>query len=45
MVTQGWAVDYRRYSMDHLDEEDAAQEAQKGLWGGEFEPPCEWRGK
>ncbi len=34
---------YRRYSLDYVDEEEAAQDARAGLWKGEFVPPWEWR--
>ncbi len=46
MVRQGLALAYRRYSMDHVDEEADAQAAQRGIWVGEFVKPWEWhRGK
>jgi endonuclease YncB( thermonuclease family) len=45
MVRQGWALAYRRYSMDYVDDENAAKVARKGLWRGEFVPPWEWRNK
>ena len=43
MVRQGWALAYRRYSMDYVDEESQAQKAGSGVWRGEFVPPWEWR--
>jgi endonuclease YncB( thermonuclease family) len=43
MVLNGWALAYRRYSTDYVDEEAVAQDAQVGLWSGEFVPPWEWR--
>jgi len=43
MVRQGWALAYRRYSMDYVDDEKDAKVARKGLWRGEFVPPWEWR--
>jgi endonuclease YncB( thermonuclease family) len=43
MVRQGWALAYRRYSMDYVDAEGAAKEAGAGMWRGEFVPPWEWR--
>ena len=43
MVLQGWALAYRKYSMDYVDEESAAQKAGAGIWRGEFVPPWEWR--
>jgi endonuclease YncB( thermonuclease family) len=43
MVLNGWALAYRRYSTDYVAEEQAAIEARRGLWRGEFIPPWEWR--
>lgn len=43
LVSEGWALAYRRYSTDYVDEEDAARTARRGLWRGEFIPPWEWR--
>ena len=43
MVANGWAVAYRRYSLDYIDEEAAAQAARRGIWVGEFMKPWEWR--
>ena len=43
MVAEGWAVAYRRYSMDYVGEEDQAREARRGMWSGEFVTPEEWR--
>ena len=43
MVRQGWALAYRRYSNDYISAEKEAQEAKRGMWVGEFEPPWEWR--
>lgn len=43
MVAQGWAVAYRRYSRDYVDEEDAAREAGRELWSGAFVLPWDWR--
>ena len=45
MVRQGWALAYRRYSKDYVAAEVEAQEAKRGIWAGEFEPPWEWRRK
>jgi endonuclease YncB( thermonuclease family) len=45
MVEQGWAVAYRRYSMDYVAAEDAARRAGRGLWSGQFEMPWAWRRK
>ena len=43
MVAQGWAVAYRRYSVDYVAEEDAARAAGRGLWASTFDMPWEWR--
>ena len=43
MVREGWALAYRRYSLDYVGEEAAAKAAGAGLWRGEFEPPWDWR--
>ncbi len=43
MVANGWALAYRRYSLDYVDEEADAQAAQRGIWAGEFVKPWEWR--
>ena len=43
MVSQGWALAYRRYSLDYVDEEADAQAARRGIWAGEFVKPWEWR--
>lgn len=43
MVRNGWALAYRRYSQDYVDEEDEARERRAGVWAGTFDPPWEWR--
>ncbi len=43
MVSQGWALAYRRYSLDYVDEEAEAQAARRGIWAGQFVKPWEWR--
>ena len=43
MVSQGWALAYRRYSLDYVDQEAEAQAARRGIWAGEFVKPWEWR--
>ncbi|MBI2254754.1 MAG: thermonuclease family protein [Proteobacteria bacterium] len=45
MVKSGWAVAYRKYSMDYVADEDAAKDAKVGLWLGEFVNPWDWRKK
>ena len=43
MVAQGWALAYRRYSTAYVDEERAAQAAERGVWRGRLVAPWEWR--
>ncbi len=43
MVQQGLALAYRRYSLDYVDQEAAAQAARRGIWAGELVMPWEWR--
>jgi len=43
MVSEGWALAYRYYSLDYVSQEDRARAAGRGLWRGEFTPPWEWR--
>ena len=43
MVSQGWALAYRRYSRDYVAEESTARAAKRGLWRGDFVAPWDWR--
>jgi endonuclease YncB( thermonuclease family) len=43
MVRLGWALAYRRYSLDYVDEEEDASNHKAGMWGGKFVKPWEWR--
>ncbi len=43
MVRAGFAVAYRRYSDDYVDEEREARSARRGVWAGEFTPPETYR--
>lgn len=43
MVSSGWAMAYRKYSMRYVEEEGSAKESQAGIWQGKFTPPWEWR--
>ena len=43
LVTQGWAVAYRRFSTDYVSEENLARFLTHGIWAGRFEMPWEWR--
>ena len=43
MVERGWAVAYRKYSKDYVDEENKARDTRAGIWQGDFMMPWEWR--
>lgn len=43
LVERGYALAYRRYSLDYVDKEDAARSVGAGMWQGAFIPPWEWR--
>ena len=43
MVSEGWALAYRKYSMDYVAAEDIARKAGRGMWRGKFIAPWEWR--
>lgn len=43
MVTDGWALAYRKYSRDYVKAETFAKARREGMWCGEFMPPWEWR--
>ena len=43
MVSEGWAVAYRRYSHDFVADEAAARAAKRGIWHSSFIMPWEWR--
>ena len=43
MVEHGWAVAFRRYSLEYVGAEDRARTAKLGLWAGTFEMPEDWR--
>lgn len=43
LVSRGWALAYRRYSIAYVADEEAARAARRGLWRGEFVPPWGWR--
>ena len=39
MVSNGWALAYRRYSRDYVTDENTAKKSGKGVWRGQFIPP------
>ena len=43
MVRNGYAIAYRRYSKDYIDDEDYAKKNKMGLWSGNFINPEKWR--
>ena len=43
MVRNGYAVAYRRYSKDYVDDENYAKKNKIGLWSSKFIHPEKWR--
>ncbi len=43
MVSEGWAVAYRRYSSAYVDEERTSRAVRRNIWDGHFERPEDWR--
>ena len=43
MVKNGWALAYRKYSRDYIDEEKEAKDKKMGMWAGKFITPWRWR--
>ena len=43
MVKSGWAVAYRYYSKDYVDDEMFAETNKLGIWKGSFISPKDWR--
>ena len=43
LVSEGWALAYRRYSRQYIRQEEGARKARRGLWTGRFVKPWEWR--
>lgn len=43
MVREGWALAYRRYAKDYVDDESKARDALKGMWRADFVEPWKWR--
>jgi endonuclease YncB( thermonuclease family) len=43
MVRSGWAVAFRRYSLDYVALEDEARAGHRGMWAGSFVVPELWR--
>ena len=45
MVSQGWAVAFRKYGIDYIRQEDEARLARRGIWAGSFEMPWDLRAR
>lgn len=45
MVRQGWAVAYREYSIDYVEDELFARSNSFGMWAKEFVIPKDWRNR
>ena len=43
MVRNGWAIAYRYYSLDFIDDEEIAKNNKAGIWKGEFLEPYLFR--
>ncbi len=43
MVRNGYAVAYKRYSEDYIEDEEYAKKNKLGLWAGSFIYPEKWR--
>tara|TARA_X000000368_G_scaffold316464_1_gene253835 strand:- start:137 stop:604 length:468 start_codon:yes stop_codon:yes gene_type:complete len=43
MVRNGYAVAYKRYSKDYIEDENYAKKNKLGLWAGNFIYPEKWR--
>ena len=43
MVENGWAVAYREFSKDYVDQKNAAKVESRGIWDSEFEVPKDYR--
>ena len=45
MVLNGWAIAYRYYSKDYVEEEKKAKQEKRGIWIGDFVEPYLFRKK
>ena len=43
MVLNGWAIAYRYYSLDFIDDEEIAKKNKIGIWKGKFQEPYLFR--
>ncbi len=42
-MAQGWALAYRQFSDDYVDQEGDARKAGLGMWRSKFVAPWDWR--
>ncbi|WP_198377557.1 thermonuclease family protein [Neoroseomonas rubea] len=45
LVRQGWAIAFRRFSLDYVGQEAEARRARRGIWEGRFEEPDAFRAR
>ena len=45
MVEEGYALAYRQYSKEYIEEEKRAKDNKRGIWKSKFMYPWEWRRK
>lgn len=45
LVRQGWAIAFRRFSLDYVRQEEEARRARRGIWAGRFDEPDAWRAR
>ena len=43
LVRNGYAVAYRKYSKNYIDDEEYAKKKKLGMWSGTFIQPEKWR--
>ena len=43
LVAEGWALAYRAFATDYVEEEEAARKARRGMHRGDFVEPWRWR--
>ena len=43
MVSNGYAVAFRKYSKKYVSDEILAKQEKKGMWQGKFEMPWDYR--
>jgi endonuclease YncB( thermonuclease family) len=43
LVRSGWAVAFRRFSLEYVPDEEIARREKRGMWRGSFMMPWDWR--